>query len=325
MGKIEQGILGGFTGKVGTVIGWSWKGRAIMRAKALSIKNPHTDAQTSQRVKFAISQRFLKPIASYVRVGFRNYDDDKTPYNAAMSYFVRNSITGQYPAFGIDPSAVMLSRGALMPGRYCTATVTGNVAAFAWEDNSDESQAEAGDFVMPIVYNFTKNEAVFQQNVASRADCKGELKLPADWSGDMMSCYISFAGATDKKISNSVYVGDVKSDGTVVAKANGVFSCDDVVDETRSGNTGGSTTSSTTVKYNVTLAASPINGGIVTGAGEYVKGTSATLKATPASGYTFSKWSDGNTDAQRNITVNEDTALSAIFISNTGGGSGEGE
>ena len=31
MGKINQGILGGFSGKVGTVVGGSWKGTAYMR------------------------------------------------------------------------------------------------------------------------------------------------------------------------------------------------------------------------------------------------------------------------------------------------------
>ena len=31
MGKIKQGILGGFRGKVGTVIGASWNGISYMR------------------------------------------------------------------------------------------------------------------------------------------------------------------------------------------------------------------------------------------------------------------------------------------------------
>ena len=45
MGKIKSGILGGFNGKVGSVIGASWKGISYMRGIAQSIKNPKTDAQ----------------------------------------------------------------------------------------------------------------------------------------------------------------------------------------------------------------------------------------------------------------------------------------
>jgi hypothetical protein len=45
MGKIRQGILGGFNGTVGTVVGGSWKGTAYMRGKAQSIKNPRTKSR----------------------------------------------------------------------------------------------------------------------------------------------------------------------------------------------------------------------------------------------------------------------------------------
>ena len=52
MGKIKQGILGGFKGKVGTVIGASWNGIAYMRGLPQSVKNPKTAAQQAQRAFF---------------------------------------------------------------------------------------------------------------------------------------------------------------------------------------------------------------------------------------------------------------------------------
>ena len=52
MGKIKQGILGGFKGKVGTVIGASWNGIAYMKGKPQSVRNPRTDAQLQQREFF---------------------------------------------------------------------------------------------------------------------------------------------------------------------------------------------------------------------------------------------------------------------------------
>ena len=73
MGKIKQGILGGFNGTVGTVVGGSWKGMAYMRGKAQSIKNPRTEKQMSQRIKFGMAQKFVKMMTAYLQVGFRNY------------------------------------------------------------------------------------------------------------------------------------------------------------------------------------------------------------------------------------------------------------
>ena len=44
MGTIKQGILGGFSGKVGSVVGASWKGISYMRSQADHVKNPRSAA-----------------------------------------------------------------------------------------------------------------------------------------------------------------------------------------------------------------------------------------------------------------------------------------
>ena len=75
-------------------------------------------------------------------------------------------------------------------------------------------------------------------------------------------------------------------------------------------------------KYTLTLAASPSNGGTVTGAGVYDAGTEVAVKATANSGYTFKKWSDGNTNAERMVTVDGDMSLTATFEATSAGGSG---
>ena len=74
----------------------------------------------------------------------------------------------------------------------------------------------------------------------------------------------------------------------------------------------------------LSLSASPSNGGSVTGSGSYVKGSMVTVKATPNSGYSFSRWSDGNTNAQRTVTVNDSMTLTAEFTQNSGSGGSQG-
>lgn len=54
MGKFNQGILGGFTGKVGNVVGARSRGEWIYRAYQGIVKNPKTIAQTKQREQFKI-------------------------------------------------------------------------------------------------------------------------------------------------------------------------------------------------------------------------------------------------------------------------------
>lgn len=66
MATIKQGILGAFSGKVGSVVGSSWKGIAIMKALPASVANPKTAKQVIQRSKMASSVKFAKEILPQV-------------------------------------------------------------------------------------------------------------------------------------------------------------------------------------------------------------------------------------------------------------------
>jgi len=86
---------------------------------------------------------------------------------------------------------------------------------------------------------------------------------------------------------------------------------------TNGSSSAGSGTSGTT-KRTLTLSASPSNGGTVSGAGQYNNGASATISATANSGYTFTRWSDGDTSASRSVVMDADKSLSAIFTATSG-------
>lgn len=58
--------------------------------------------------------------------------------------------------------------------------------------------------------------------------------------------------------------------------------------------------------------------GTVSGGGTFAQGATTTITATPLSGYTFTQWSDGSTQAQRTITVTGNATYTAYF---TAGGS----
>lgn len=211
MGTIRKGILGGFSGKVGTVVGASWKGIAYMRSLPLKVRNPRTLPQLEQRSKFALTLQFLKPMTGLLRTGWKQYAHRQSPFNAAMSYTIANAITGSYPAYAIDPAKVMISRGALSPAVNATATPAGGGGAvyLDWLDNSGSSTAKLTDGTLVAVVNPTKGEAVFDTNAAQRTDASQSVNTPADWVGDTVHAYIGFISEDGKEIANSVYAGAV--------------------------------------------------------------------------------------------------------------------
>ena len=92
MGKIRTGILGGFQGKVGTVIGSTWRGEDIMRAlPKKSSKNP-TELQKIQRIKFKTVSEFLNPLRAPLNKYFGNDIGKKSRYNMATSYHITNAV-----------------------------------------------------------------------------------------------------------------------------------------------------------------------------------------------------------------------------------------
>lgn len=65
--------------------------------------------------------------------------------------------------------------------------------------------------------------------------------------------------------------------------------------------------------FAITVNASPTEGGSVSGGGNYEYGSLATLTATPNTGYEFVQWSDGNTNATRQVTVTSAQTYTATF------------
>ena len=65
--------------------------------------------------------------------------------------------------------------------------------------------------------------------------------------------------------------------------------------------------------YTITAVSADEATGTVTGGGIFYEGETATLTATPAEGYRFATWNDGNTDNPRTVTVTEDATYTASF------------
>lgn len=211
MGKISKGILGGFSGKVGNVVGGNWKGIDYMRIKPSTVANPQSKGQVDQRSRFSIALQFLQPMKEFIKVGFKNYAIKMTAFNSAMSYNVQNAVIGDYPEFEIDYASALLSRGGLAQALNANANApAAGQVQFTWDDNSDYGNANATDKVMVLAYNPAKNEAIYLTGAALRNSGEQTLTVPNYFSGDVVLTYIAFISEDGKNVSNSTFVGGVE-------------------------------------------------------------------------------------------------------------------
>ena len=68
--------------------------------------------------------------------------------------------------------------------------------------------------------------------------------------------------------------------------------------------------------YNITATANPTAGGSVSGAGTYNHGATATLTATPKSGYTFTNWTKNGTVVSTNATYSFNVTAAGAYVAN---------
>lgn len=162
-----------------------------------------------QRNKFTLTLEFLQAVKPFVKAGYKNLANKKTEFNAAMYYILNNAITGIDPDFVVDYNLALLSRGGLSSPLNPTAdaSVAGEVT-FTWGDNSTESNPNATDRVMLLVYNPVKKESVsIVGNGARRVDGSLTIPMPDTYSGDTIELFIAFMSADGKQLSNSNYLG----------------------------------------------------------------------------------------------------------------------
>lgn len=210
MASIQQGIMGGFSGKVGTVIGGNWNGVDYMRARHTHSNDSKSTAQLDQRARFSLVLQFLKPLQKFLQVGFKNRPGRQSTFNAAVSCNMQNALTGVYPDYSIDYSKVKVSMGAL-PGALNPAVVAGPAGEllFSWEDNCGKIGAMANDKVVLLVYHPEKQTCVSVLAGNSRVTGSHSLTLPEGFGRENLHCYMAFRNSSQTTISDSQYVGSI--------------------------------------------------------------------------------------------------------------------
>jgi len=207
MARLKNGLLGGFTGKVGNLVGSSCRGVEYVKSRPAKMTNPRTKKQTKQRSKFTLSQDFLSSIVPIIRIGFKDFAvEGKSAFNAAMSYNMINAIKTGSEGSELDYNNILVSRGSLSASNSIDTQVVGSELNFSW-DSAIEENAKSNDQVMVIAYNSTKEVSVYDINAGKRKSGNTSISLPSGWSGDIIETYIAFKNEEGTMVSNSCYTG----------------------------------------------------------------------------------------------------------------------
>ncbi len=207
-GVITQGILGGFSGKVGGVVGGNWKGVDYMRGfKAPA--NPNTTAQQAQRAKMASMVAKARMILStIIQVYWNPFSVKSSGYND----FVKANIN----LLGADPYPLTannkIALGTLQPVAGVTAVYTTGDGSIdlTWTNNTGQGNALATDIAVAVIAKLNGSKFwVYDEEVETRSDGALGINIDTGLTATDLVAFLFFKRGTGPSLIVSDSVGDV--------------------------------------------------------------------------------------------------------------------
>jgi hypothetical protein len=216
MARYSQGPTGAFIGKLGPVIGGTWKGKPYLRSRPVRTAKA-TARELVNRDKFKALHIYLQPLLYILRAGFKGYSPTVEGYNAAKSYNLRNAFTMVDKNYQLDPSKVLVSYGSLPLPSNLSCKLVGKELHFSWENTQPGSVEDPYDRTMLVAYRLKVVTEFGKRNITVRKDFsisgstrkagKDVLEIAAPGSYHI---YFAFLSDDRTKQSNSCYLGVVE-------------------------------------------------------------------------------------------------------------------
>lgn len=204
MAIIPQGILGGVKNKIGSVVGSSWKGIPVLKSKPLSVANPRTAGQVSQRDAFKLASEIGSQIlASWIKPFWDRSASKMSGYNS----WVQSNVSFMAGGVIADYSQLIMSNGKL--------TAASSVALVA-DDSSNSititpttgtlNQFSAStDIAQAVYFNVNKNYWIVTGNLGARSASPYSVTDASMTAGDVLHVWLAFKRSDLTYVSPSTY------------------------------------------------------------------------------------------------------------------------
>jgi len=205
----RNGILGSFSGTIGSVVGSSWRGIPVIRSKPTRKKTGVTDLQEQQRARFLLMTGFLRPLIDLLNQTYQKSAVGMTCFNKAFSEN-KAAITGDYPAIKIDYSKIVLSKGRLPLGEppMISSHESGRLL-LTWKTGDGINRHLTMGRAFIATYSEELNRWIFK--LFNLDDGHTSCILEVDpFRGKQVQTYIGFISGSNNRTTQSRYMGSIE-------------------------------------------------------------------------------------------------------------------
>ncbi len=199
--------MGGFTGKLGTAVGYQWRGKWCVRSLQPLARNPRTEAQQQHRMMFKQEVQLAGHMHWVLRETFEavSYEKHMTPCN----YFVsrnQHAFRWEEGALAVDWASLVLSEGPVAPVAFGVPHIDeGNVLSISFEKNPQHARVSWFDSVYLYVYCPALEQDYLTAPVYRR-EGRMAVALPDQFSGQVVQLW-GMVKDLDGRWSETLYIG----------------------------------------------------------------------------------------------------------------------
>ena len=226
MAKLSEGYMGGFVGKLGTAVGYQWKGKWCLRGLPSRMRNPRTEAQQEHRMLFKQEVQLAGYMRRALNVGLAMESD--LHQMTALNLFVKIN----QPAFAagnadepesaatpgnadlpactnrleVDWENLIISAGPVAPVAFGAPTVTGGTT-LELDFERNPLHLRAGNFDKVYLYIYSPElEQGYLTAPVYRSARHIAVVLPQLFAGHEVHLY-GFVQDEQGRCSQTIYIG----------------------------------------------------------------------------------------------------------------------
>ncbi|SRR5690606_16371929 len=208
MAVFKNGPNGSFSGKVGSVVGYKWKGIDVIRGLPRKSHKPRSEARLANEQAMKLIMGVLKPLKLLIRMGFRDAAAplNMSAFNLALSRNKKHAIKGQYPHLEIDWDSLRISEGDRAAVRNLTAEWVADGLRLTWATSIGSAPGHAADLLSFAVYSPAEDFWRPFFNEATRGAGECVLSHDENWLSSGAHVFAMFVSFTGDAVSDSSHI-----------------------------------------------------------------------------------------------------------------------
>jgi hypothetical protein len=203
MAVMNQGILGGLSGKIGNVVGSSWKGIPVLKTKPLSVANPRTAAQIAQRNSMSNAVYFAQQILS---TGIKPLWDRFASKMSGYNEWIKANIAAFADIENVQVDDLVMSRGKMAGTEITLAqgSAGNEKVTIGWNPALTDAYQQSTDIAYGFVFNQRTKELIAFSSIVKRSNAQLEITSKKGFDlNDVPYAFLAFKRADGTVVSDS--------------------------------------------------------------------------------------------------------------------------